>query len=325
MTETRFTALVGCTVPIQQAGMGSVAPPALAAAVSEAGGLGMLGAARAGLNADTLPPLLDELSSLTKKPFGVNFIVSPLHLEGSPSRIPLDLRCVQLAARAARVVEFFYGAPSERLVDMVHSEGALVGWQIGSCAEAVAAERAGCDFVVAQGIEAGGHVRGKVGVLTLLSAVLEAVSLPVLAAGSMGTRRAVVAALAAGASGVRVGTRFVATHEAGAHPRYVEALINAEAEDTVYTSAFHVGWPHAPHRVLRSCIEASEAFTRDAVAKIRRLDGVEVPVLRFATGVADLSATGNIEAMALWAGESVSAVKRVQAASEVVRELAGID
>ena len=218
MAGTRFTDLVGCTVPLQQAGMGSVATPELVAAVSNAGGLGMLGTARAGVTRDTLPTLLDATRRLTERPFGVNFIVSPFHLNGGPNRLPLDLSLIQVAVRAARVVEFFYGEPNLALVDTVHAEGALVGWQVVSRTEAVAAEQVGCDFIIAQGMQAGGHVRGTIATFTLLGEVLEAVSLPVLAAGGIGTRSAVRAALAAGADGVRIGTRFVATPEAGAYP-----------------------------------------------------------------------------------------------------------
>lgn len=323
MTSKRFTELVGCALPIQQAGMGSASPPGLVAAVSNAGGLGMLGTARFGVTVDTLPPLLNAVSDLTDQPFGVNFIVSPLHLNGGPNRPPLDRQLIQIAARSAKVVEFFYGDPDATLVNLVHAEGALVSWQVGSRVEALAAEQAGCDFIVAQGIEAGGHVRGTTGTFTLLDEVLDAVSLPVLAAGGIGTRRAVIAALATGADGVRVGTRFVATPEAGAHPDYVNALIAAGAEDTIHTEAFHIGWPNAPHRVLRSCITAAEAMTTDVVAVSRRLDGTEAPILRFATGVADSSTVGTIGAMSLWAGISVEDVTRVQTAAEVVYELAG--
>ena len=130
------------------------------------------------------------------------------------------------------------------------------------------------------------------------------------------------AALAAGADGVRVGTRFVATHEAGVHPVYTDALIAARAEDSVYTQAFHVGWPEAPHRALRSAIEAATAFQGDVVGKATGLDGVELPVPRFGTRVPDRTATGEVAAMSLYAGESVGAVTRVMPAREVVRELA---
>ena len=237
MITTRFTELVGCTVPIQQAGMGAASPPALAAAVSEAGGLGMLGTARGGLTTITLADLLEQVRSLTDRPFGVNFIVAPTFLNGTSTRPPLDLKCIEIAARAAKVVEFFYGEPERRFVEMAHAGGALACWQVGSREEAIAAAGAGCDFVIAQGVEAGGHVRGTSPTMTLLGEVISAVDVPVLAAGGIGTGRAMATALAAGADGVRVGTRFVAAAEAAAHPEYVAALIAAEAQDTVYTES----------------------------------------------------------------------------------------
>jgi len=198
----------------------------------------MLGTARPGLTPATLADLLARTRSLTDKPFGVNFIVAPIFLTGSAMRPPLDLKCIEIAARAAKVIEFFYGEPERRFVEMAHGGGALACWQIGSREEAVAAARAGCDFVVAQGIEAGGHVRGTIPMMTLLREVISAVDLPVLAAGGIGTGEAMAVALAAGADGVRVGTRFVAAAEAAAHPEYVAALIGAEAEDTAYCNVF---------------------------------------------------------------------------------------
>ncbi len=247
--------------------------------------------------------------------------MAPIFLNGTSTRPPLDLKCIEIAAQAAKVVEFFYGEPERRLVEMAHAGGALACWQVGSQEEAVAAARAGCDFVVAQGIEAGGHVRGTTPTMTLLSEVIPAVGIPVLAAGGIGTGRAMAAALAAGADGVRVGTRFVAAAEAAVHPEYVAALIGAEAHDTAYTTAFSIGWPDAPHRVLRSSIAAAEAFQGDAIGETSRLDGTRMPIVRFQVGVPGRTTTGAIEAMSLWAGESVGAVKRVQPAAEIVREL----
>jgi len=317
MLTTRFTRLVGCAVPIQQAGMGAAAPPELAAAVSEAGAFGMLGTARTGLNAMTFATLLERTQQLTTRPFGVNFIMRP----GSvAARSPREF--IEQAAKVSKVVEFFYTDPSAEFVRIAHDQGALVSWQVGSPEEALAAAEIGCDLIVVQGIEAGGHVRGTIGLLSLLSEVLDAVpAVPVLAAGGVGTGRAMAAALAAGADGVRVGTRFVASEEAGVHPTYARALVAARAQDTVYTRTFHVGWPEAPHRALRSAIEAAEAFQGEIVAKVVGLDGAEAAVPRFGTRVPDRTATGAIEAMSLYAGESVGDVKRVLPASEVVREL----
>jgi nitronate monooxygenase len=300
--------------------MGAVAPPELAAAVSEAGGLGMLGTAHPGLTTASLSNRLDRLGALTDKPFGVNFIVAPLFLNGSSTRPPLDLKCIEIAARAAKVVEFFYGEPERRLVEMVHAGGALACWQVGSREEAIAAAEAGCDFVIAQGVEAGGHVRGTSPVMTLLGEVISAVDVPVLAAGGIGTGRAMAAALAAGADGVRVGTRFVAATEAAAHPEYVAALIASQAEDTIYTTAFSRGWPDAPHRVLRSCVTAVEAFQGDTVGEMTALDGTRMPALRLSTFGVDKTAAGTIAAMSLFAGESVGAVTQVESAAEILRK-----
>jgi nitronate monooxygenase len=318
MLSTRFTKLVGCTIPIQLAGMGAVGSPELAAAVSEAGGLGMLGTARAGLNPTTLATLLDRTRQLTSRPFGVNFIVRP---GGAPSQSRAR-ECVEQVAKVAQVVEFFYSDPSAEFVQIIHDHGALASWQVGSVDEARKAAAVGCDMIVAQGIEAGGHVRGTVGLVHLLCEVLEAVpEVPVLAAGGIGTGRAMAAALTAGAAGVRVGTRFVAAAEADVHPIYVNALIAARAEDSIYTRTFHVGWPEAPHRVLRSAIAAAESLHDDSIGTVINIGGTHATVPRFAATVADKSVTGHVDAMALYAGQSVGSVKRLMPAREIVREL----
>jgi NAD(P)H-dependent flavin oxidoreductase YrpB (nitropropane dioxygenase family) len=317
MFTTRFTELVGCEVPIQQAGMGAVSPPELVAAVSNAGGLGMLGTARwGGRKLANLDQLIDQVEALTDRPFGVNFIVAPEHMDDT------DPGCFALAARRARVVEFFWGWPDPTLIETIHEQGALVSWQVGSRAEALAAAAAGSDLIVAQGVEAGGHVRGTIGVLALLAEVLAAVDVPILAAGGIGTGRALAAVLAAGADGARVGTRFAAAEESDAHPLYVEALLAAQPADTVYTEAFSVGWD-APHRVLRSCVAEAEAFPGDLVGEVPTLDGTREPLPRLAPDAINRGTTGAIAAMPLWAGESVGGVTRVQPAAEIVRELAG--
>jgi NAD(P)H-dependent flavin oxidoreductase YrpB (nitropropane dioxygenase family) len=315
MLRTRFTDLVGCSVPIQQAGMGSLASPALAVAVANAGGQGML-------SWNWMPPAvlaeqLDAVRQQTEGVIGVNFLVPYLEEDR-------DYICEGLAVAATRanLIDFFWAAPDVQLIDRAHDGGARVSWQVGSRAEASAAVEAGCDVIVAQGIEAGGHVRGRVGVLALLDQVLGAVDVPVLAAGGIGTGRALAAVLAAGADGARMGTRFVAAKEAGAHPTYVRALIQAEAQDTVYTDAFSFGWPDAPHRCLRSCVEAASAFEGDIVGEqFVAYSQEHRPVHRFQSLAVTEDTTGEIEAMSLWAGESVGGVKRVQPAGEIVRDL----
>lgn len=305
--RTRFTDLVGCSVPLQQAPIGG-ASPRLTAAVAEAGGLGMVGAIV--YPPPVLAAILDAIRARTGGVFGVNILV-PF----------LDRACVEVAAARARVVELFYGDPDAALVDLVHAGGALAGWQVGSVDEARRAADAGCDFVVAQGVEAGGHVRGSLALLPLLSEVLEVVDVPVVAAGGIGTGRAMAAALAAGAEGVRVGTRFIAAEEADYHPAYVDAVIAARGEDAVLTETFSTMWPDAPHRVLASCIAAAEAFRGDIVGEMPLGEG-RIPIPRFSPAAPTRETTGDVEAMALYAGQSAGAMKERLPGGAIVRELA---
>ena len=307
MTTRSFTDLVGCALPLQLAGMGSVSSVELASAVTDAGGLGMLGVA--GISAAVVEERLAVLSKSTSGPVGANFIV-PF----------LDVDAVKLASRRCRVVEFFYGDPDAALVDIVHDGGALASWQVGSADEAFAAVDAGCDLVVVQGIEAGGHVRGVVTLADVLASTVGGFPVPLVAAGGVGTASDVAAQLNAGASAVRVGTRFVAAEESKAHSAYVDALIEAAAGDTMLTEVFSLGWPNAPHRVLRSCVAAAEVASSEIVGTVSA-DGSEWPVPRFSTIPPTKDAAGNIDAMALYAGFSVDAVKRRQPAAEIVAEM----
>lgn len=306
--ETAFTRLVGCRLPLQQAGMGGSATPALAAAVAEAGGLGMLGLA--GMPSVAISTAIADAARRTSRPFGVNFLI-PF----------LDPDVVAAAAGAVRVVEFFYGDPDASLVGVVHEAGALAGWQVGSADEARAAVDAGCDLVVAQGTEAGGHVRGRLGLLPLLERVLDAVTVPVVAAGGIGTAGSVRAVLAAGADAVRVGTRFLAAEEADVHPEYLEALVRSKGTDTVLTTTFSNLWPDAPHRVLKSCVAAALGLEEETVGETELAPGLRLPVARLSPPSPGRSTTGRIDAMALYAGLSVENVTGRLPAAQIVREL----
>jgi NAD(P)H-dependent flavin oxidoreductase YrpB (nitropropane dioxygenase family) len=306
MLETAFTRLVGCTVPIQLAGMGSILSPELAAAVSNAGALGQL--TFAGIEVDDAKARLDRLASLTSKPFGINQLIPYLNRD-----------ILELSAHKAKVIDFFWGDPDPELVRIVHEAGALASWQVGSVVEAMAAEKAGCDFIIAQGVEAGGHIRGTLGLMPLLAQVLDKVSIPVLGAGGIGSGRGVAAVLASGAAGVRMGTRFIAAAESNAHPDYVRAIISAQAEDSIRTNRFEVECPLCPstHGVLRSALDAAEAYDGSFVAEFEG-----EPVARFRGTVPTKGFTGNIGAMACYAGQSVGEVRGVQPAAEIVAELA---
>ena len=263
---TRFTELVGCELPLQLAAMGGVGTTELAAAVVEAGGCGMVPAG----------------SEPSEGACGVNFLA------------PFDPSPEQVADAAARcrVVEFFYADPRADLVDAGHRAGALAGWQVGSAAEAVAAEESGCDYVIAQGIEAGGHVRATRPLDPTLESVLAEVGIPVLAAGGVATAERVAELMRAGADGVRVGTRFLVCPEAGAHAEYVQQLLEAEAEDTVITEWFGEGWENAPHRVLRDALgQAEESGWRGPVPPYRGVDRSASDMAMYAgTGVGSIAA-----------------------------------
>jgi nitronate monooxygenase len=234
-----------------------------------------------------------------------------------------DPACVEVAAARARLVDFYYGDPDPALVARVHDGGALASWQAGSVTEAVAAADAGCDLLAVQGVEGGGRIRGRVALLPLLTEVLDAVELPVVAAGGIANPRGVAACLAAGAAAVRVGTRLLATEEAGAHPDYVAALLRARAEDAVLTDAFSVMWPNGPepHRTLRSALEAAEAFPGEVVGETR-MGSTTLPVPRFGVPCPNDATTGEIAAMVHYAGQGVGSTRQVLPAARVITDLA---
>jgi nitronate monooxygenase len=308
--SARLTELLRCELPIQLAPMGGAsATPRLALAVAAAGGHAMYPAL--GLPPQALRPALEALATEASA-FGVNFIV-PMMDRGS----------LELAAEQAPYVDFFLTDPDSALVDVVHGAGGVCGWQVETADEARAAAAAGCDVVIAKGWESGGRKRieGPT-LLPLLDSVLDAVSVPVIAAGGIATERGVAAALAAGADGVRVGTRFIAATESDAHPAWIEALIDARPDDAVVSNAFNTGMPEpGPHRVLRSSIAAATALAHDEVG-VARMAGAEIPVPRFAPQPPTRDSTGHVEAMPFYAGQSAGAVREVRPAAEIMRELA---
>jgi nitronate monooxygenase len=306
----RLSRLLQCELPIQLAPMGSVAAsPRLPLAVAAAGGHAMYPGLA--LPPAALAPALDALASATAA-FGINFIV-PL----------MDRSSLELAIERAPYVDFFLADPDRRLVERVHAGERRCGWQVESVEEARAAEAAGCDVIIAKAWESGGRKRieGPT-LLALLDGVLDAVTVPVVAAGGIATARGVAAALVAGADGVRVGTRFIAAAESDAHPAWAEAVITARAEDAVVSTVFNAGLPEpGPHRVLRCSIEAAEALPDEQIGVIR-VAGAETPARRFGAQPPTRESTGAIEAMPFYAGQSAGAVRAVQPAAEIMAELA---
>ncbi len=307
--ETRFTRLTGCRLPIQSAPMAGVVSDAeLPAAVAAAGGHGMFPALF--LSAPYLTRVINDLNGRTRA-YGVNFI-----------GLMLDRECLEIAAEHAPLVELFFAEPSQAVVEMIHAGGALASYQVVSDQEALRAQDAGADLLVVQGIEAGGHPRGELGLLPLLEEILAVATVPVVAAGGIGGPRAVAAALAAGADAARAGTRFIAAAESRAHARYKQALVAAGARDAVLTRSFSAGDPaETTQRVLRSALRAAEAFPGESPGEVV-LGGARVPVPRFGSHAPTEGSSGAIEAMALYAGQSAGGVTDIAPAAEIVADLA---
>ena len=315
--RTALTELLGIEAPIVLAPMGGAVTPALAAAVSNAGGLGIMPLSYS--TPDEIRSSVGEITALTDRPFGINLILEWDQRERLAAALDAGTPAISL----------FWGDVAE-LVPQAHDAGAVVFVSVGSVKEAVRAAAAGADVVVAQGWEAGGHVRGTVTTLALVPRVVDAVDpVPVVAAGGIADGRGLAAVLALGAAGAWVGTRFLGARESPIHDQYRQRVLEATEGDTYYaTSLFDGGWPAAPHRVLRnSTVEAWEEAGRPAAGErpgeedevAARADGS--PVKRYASVTPQATMTGDIEALPNWAGQSVGLVTRAQPAAEIVAEL----
>jgi nitronate monooxygenase len=265
-----------------------------------------------------LRQLFERMSTLTDRSWGANFVLD----------FPVEERLTVSLNHGVRAISFFWG-DGGRYIHRVKAAGAVAIQVVGSIDEAKRAADSGFDLIVAQGRDAGGHVRGELGTMSLVPQVVDAVSpAPVLAAGGIADRRGVAAAFALGASGVWVGTRFLAAEEANIHPRYQERVLAATGDDTLCSEVFDVGWPKAPHRTIRNKTtdqlldagrpEPYRPGEGETVA--RRADGTAIP--RYSFSAPTREATGDIEAMALYAGAAVGIVQSREAASVIVRDLA---
>jgi NAD(P)H-dependent flavin oxidoreductase YrpB (nitropropane dioxygenase family) len=303
-------------VPIVQAPIGGISNPELVAAVSNAGGLGML--SLTWRTDEDARRLVQETKSLTTKPVGVNFV-----LEWDPAS-----KLEMCFAEGVRIFSFFWGDPAAH-VRRVHGAGGIVMHTVGSAAEAKRAVDAGVDVIVAQGWEAGGHVWGEVTTMALVPRVVDAVSpVPVIAAGGIADGRGVVAALALGADAVMLGTRFVAAEEANSHPVYRLELIDASETSTVRTELFDGGWERAAHRVLKnSTFRNWEEAGRPAVGKrlgegeiiSRTRAGKEIPRYHSNAPIRELD--GKPEEQALYAGQGVGLIHDCKPAAQIVKDI----
>jgi NAD(P)H-dependent flavin oxidoreductase YrpB (nitropropane dioxygenase family) len=299
---------------------GGTAGPALVAAVSNAGACGLLGLG--GVPATAVPELIRATRAATQKPFGAGLLLPLLDPAAFDACLDGELACLVL----------FWGDVAPH-VARAKERGLRVFAQIGSVDEARVAAKAGVDAVIAQGFEAGGHVRGTARLSSLLPRVVDAIApLPVLAAGGIAGGADVAAALAAGAEGAVLGTRFLASAEAAASDAYKQRVVAAQAEDTVHVSLFDVGWPDAPHRVIRNrAVEEWEAAGRPAAGArpgegssigTVRLGATRVDVPRYSVMSPLASFEGDNELAALYAGESCARIEAIEPAASLVERIA---
>jgi NAD(P)H-dependent flavin oxidoreductase YrpB (nitropropane dioxygenase family) len=314
--QTHFCRRLGLTAPVVQAPVGSAATPELAAAVSNAGGLGTL--ALSWTPPESVRQRIRATRALTERPFGVNLVLEWDQHE----------RLLACAEEQVAEVSTFWGDPHP-YVEAIHAGGALHLHTVGSADEARRAVEAGVDAVVAQGWEAGGRVRGEVATMALVPAVVDAVRpVPVLAAGGVADGRGLAAILALGAEAAWVGTRFLLAHEANVHDEWRSRIRAASETATVYSTLFDRGWPDAPHRTLRnSTVRAWERAGRPA-APGRPGEGEVVAhspdgsrLYRYGPEPASPGTRGDVEALALYAGQSAGIVKQLLPAAAIVDEL----
>lgn len=316
--HTPLCDLLGCKVPVLLAGMGGVSRWDLASAVANAGGFGTLGMVREapGVIADEIK----AMQAATDRPFAVNLIPAATEPGLLDAQIAL---CLELGVTA---FSFFWDVVPNALT-RVKAAGGLVLHQVGTVEAAQMAEDAGADVIIAQGIEAGGHVHGRAPALDLAERILARTRLPVVVSGGIGTGEGLAAALAIGASGVQCGTAFLATEESFAHPYHKSRVVDATAEETVLTDVFVLNWSAgAAVRVIGNSVTRKldgqllghdpETLPRQPIA----WDG-EQPRLRYSTDSPLRTTTGSLEEMALYAGLSASEIRNVVPAQTRLRDI----
>jgi NAD(P)H-dependent flavin oxidoreductase YrpB (nitropropane dioxygenase family) len=307
MLRTRICALLGIEHPIVLGGMGGATSPELVAAVSSAGGLGVLGSTRQ--NPEELARDAAAIRAATTRPFGLNLL---LFLERPGQYDAL------LAARP-KVISTAWAAVEQDLggyVARAHAVGALAMHMISTVAEAKLAARAGADIIVAQGTEGGGHI-GLMGTMPLVPMVVSAVApIPVLAAGGVADGRGLAAALALGADGVLLGTRFLATDEAPIAKGFKQAILDSDGHDTLVTDIPDVAsgntWPGAYVRVRRNRF-IEEWMGRDNELRRRRAE--------VSAQIRDAAQAGDPDRGAVMIGQTAGLIDRIEPAGDLVRRI----
>ena len=316
--HTPLCDILGCRYPILQAGMGGVARSELVTAVTEAGGYGFLGMVRE--TPDLIAQEIDAVRARTDGPFGVNLIPAAT----DPALLEAELSlCLK---KKVHSLCFFWDVRAD-VIARVKAAGCRVLYQVGSVEDAAAAAQSGADAIIAQGVEAGGHVRGTVSSLVLLPQVVRSVSVPVIASGGFASGESLIAALALGAQGIHCGTAFLATEESFAHAYHKDRIVRAKSEDTVYTDAFTLNWPpDSPVRVIANSLTSElgqrllghrpEDIFREAIANESGR-----PIYKFSTDSPLRITMGDLECLALFAGQVAGAIETIPSAGARVGEI----
>jgi enoyl-[acyl-carrier protein] reductase II len=327
LLHTRIVEDYGVTYPIVSAGMGFVARSQLAAAVANAGGIGMIGSAT--MSPNELLAQIQATQSLTSGLFGVNYMVAT----GPHGPFTVDAHIDVAIDSGVELAVFFWDLPPAAWVDRLHASGAKVWMQVPSLEQALDAADLGIDAIIAQGSQSGGHCRGTTPTLALLDQIIEALSpLPVLAAGGIANGETAARAFAHGADGVLVGTRLVASTEAYAHIEWKRRIVRAcDADDTARTTMFGPEWPGQRMGVLRNRVVNQWAGREDqipnpppppAVIGQTIFGGGPYAMPKFSVVLPTPDTTGDFEEMCLAGGrESAPLVKDIKPAAQIVAEM----
>ncbi len=294
--NTRLCSLLGIEYPIIQGGMAWVATAELAAAVSNGGGLGLIAAG--GAPAEAVREQIRKARTLTDKPFGVNvMMMSPF----------ADDIMKMLTEEKPAVVATGAGNPAKYIPGLKEA-GIKVLPVVASVAVAKKMERSGADAIIAEGTEAGGHI-GELTTMVLVPQIVDAVSLPVVAAGGIADQRGAVAAFALGAEGIQVGTRFICSTECIAHDNYKQAVIKAKDRDAVVTGRS----TGAPVRALKNKLTKEYQRLESENAPFEEIEKLGVGGLRRAFQ------EGDVETGSLMAGQSAAMVHEIEPCADIIR------
>ena len=313
--NTNLTKLLRIKYPIIQAPIGSVTNPSLASEVSNAGGLGFLALSWQSL--DACREAIRKTKALTDKPFGINLVLD----KNQDERVALCLE------ENVDILSFFWG-DSTAYIPTLKEKGVTICQTVGSVADAKRYEEQ-VDVIFAQGWEAGGHVWGEVTSLVLIQALAQAIKIPIVACGGFVNGKGLVAALSLGASGICMGTRFLMSYEAAIEDEYANIIAQASENDTIYLrNLFNIGWDNAPHRVIKNSTvyewlkaDKPEPNQRphegDIIGKTPKNEDISL----YSDHNPILNTKGDLEKMALYAGQSAGLIDKREKAKVIVKSI----